>query len=128
MGYYSTVVVALTEDSNKKFQEAIENIANEKLRANTRWFVSEFAKNKKIDGLFVFCWENVKWYDIEQPSSMDWIDEFLSNLSEDEYVFMYAGQGEFDCDDQGNVYLKEDFSIEGNLNCLGRRIKYGQTF
>ena len=110
MGYYSKVVIGLSEEANQKFQKELEILkADEKQKylADKVEKLLSFAEKKRYNAAYIYQWDWIKWY--SGFREVEWIEDFINPLDLEEFRFLRIGEENGDIDFRG---WNEDANFE----------------
>lgn len=116
MGYYSEVGLALTENGVKKLQERLGQMdADSSVKAEVLSLL-EYADAHHADSeskAEVWHWKCIKWYTCEPTyfPDIDFIDNFLCQLDEDDYYLVRIGEDYDDTEVRG-YFWENPFDLE----------------
>lgn len=104
MGYYSDVGLCLTKNGIEKLATALADMDNsEKLAQRDKDEIHDLLclPPQKADesGAGAWFWETVKWYD--GYTDVDFVDNFLTGLDEEDYYFIIVGEDYDDTEIRG---------------------------
>ena len=102
MGYYSKVVIGLSEEANQKFQKKLEILKADEKQKDLAEKVEEllsFAEKKRYNTAYIYQWDWMKWYD--QFPEVKWIEDFINPLDLEEFRFLRIGEENGDIDFRG---------------------------
>ncbi len=112
MGYRSDVALVLSKTAAEKFRNKLAAEKNEDSR-----YLCDHAAVHRIDaptGEELLRWYNEKWYD-EYPA-VAFINTFLSDLDDGEYLFIIVGEDPGDIEIRGSFWGSGfDISVETNI-------------
>ena len=116
MGYYSETGLALTKNGIEILQS---RLADENVDEKTRQEVKDlfkYARQHHIDpptGAEAWYWDSIKWYSDEPVyyPEIDFIEQLLSELDEDDYRFIRIGEDYDDTEVRGDFW-DNPFNLE----------------
>lgn len=107
MGYYSETGLALTNEGCKLLKAEL-NKSDPKLQEEVK-ILFDYANEHGLDkesGAEIWKWDYLKWYtgDPKYYPDIDFLDNFIKNLDEEEYYFIRIGESYDDTEVLGGFY------------------------
>ena len=111
MGYYSKVVIGLSEEANQFLQKELDILKADGMKKDV-WEEVEHLFNVRFqkgryNKAYIYRMDWVKWY--KTFSEVNWIENFLSSLDLEEFRFLRIGEDSGDVEFYGE---NEDASFE----------------
>ena len=116
MGYYSEVGLALTHNGVNELHKRLELIKSDSDVVREVMTLLEYANQHYTDketNAEVWFWEFRKWYtgDPKYYPEIDFIDNFLDSLNEDDFRFIRIGE-EYDDTEVLGGFVENPFDLE----------------
>lgn len=113
MGYYSDVALALTGNGLQSYKDALASRKlSEKIRKEVTLFFSSADDHVQDANSECWKWTGVKWYvgDPEYFPEIDFIEELLTQIDEEDYRFLRIGEDVDDIETRG-LWLDDPFGL-----------------
>ena len=109
MGYRSEVGICLAGTAQAKLEADLLCLANDTADSIRELFQSAKSRKDEESGSAAYYWPSLKWYNCSDDyPEISFVDAFLQELSEEDYLFIRVGESDDDNEIKG-VFWENPF-------------------
>lgn len=114
MGYYSEVVLVVTDELNSKIKNNVnDKLTNKEDQKHFNFLFNEVTQELHDNGFHLYYWSSIKWY--TKYPEVQYISDILNPSESDNFNFIRIGEDFNDIEFIGDLY-NTPFNVYLNIN------------